>query len=123
MVRTSPPPVPWRDVVRFAVTVPAPLFQIPEPERPPPVILEQQIVAEILDADPHVHMRAKRLFGKLSTTALPPAVISARTARPSSGCRRRTTCPAASSRRMIEVIDVGCTWSRSPSEVAMPTLS
>ncbi|MGY1671630.1 FUSC family protein [Geodermatophilus sp. SYSU D00710] len=25
LVRTSPPPVPWRDVVRFAVTVPAPL--------------------------------------------------------------------------------------------------
>jgi uncharacterized membrane protein YccC len=24
-VRTTPPPVPWRDVVRFAVTVPAPL--------------------------------------------------------------------------------------------------
>jgi uncharacterized membrane protein YccC len=24
-VRTSPPPVPWRDVVRFAVTIPAPL--------------------------------------------------------------------------------------------------
>jgi uncharacterized membrane protein YccC len=25
LVRTSPPPIPWRDVVRFAVTVPAPL--------------------------------------------------------------------------------------------------
>ncbi|WP_245743340.1 FUSC family protein [Geodermatophilus poikilotrophus] len=25
LVRTTPPPVPWRDVVRFAVTVPAPL--------------------------------------------------------------------------------------------------
>jgi uncharacterized membrane protein YccC len=25
LVRTSPPPVPWRDVVRFAVTIPAPL--------------------------------------------------------------------------------------------------
>ncbi|PWW24901.1 putative membrane protein YccC [Geodermatophilus normandii] len=25
LVRTSPPPVPWRDVARFAVTVPAPL--------------------------------------------------------------------------------------------------
>ncbi|WP_245753335.1 FUSC family protein [Geodermatophilus ruber] len=25
LVRTSPPPVPWRDVVRFAITVPAPL--------------------------------------------------------------------------------------------------
>ncbi|MGY1623601.1 FUSC family protein [Geodermatophilus sp. SYSU D00965] len=25
LVRTTPPPVPWRDVVRFAVTIPAPL--------------------------------------------------------------------------------------------------
>ena len=25
LVRTTPPPIPWRDVVRFAVTVPAPL--------------------------------------------------------------------------------------------------
>jgi uncharacterized membrane protein YccC len=25
LVRTSPPPIPWRDVVRFAVTIPAPL--------------------------------------------------------------------------------------------------
>jgi uncharacterized membrane protein YccC len=25
LVRTSPPPIPWRDVIRFAVTVPAPL--------------------------------------------------------------------------------------------------
>ena len=24
-MRTTPPPVPWRDVVRFAVTMPAPL--------------------------------------------------------------------------------------------------
>ena len=25
LVRTTPPPVPWRDVIRFAVTIPAPL--------------------------------------------------------------------------------------------------
>jgi hypothetical protein len=25
LVRTTPPPIPWRDVVRFAVTIPAPL--------------------------------------------------------------------------------------------------
>ena len=40
---------------------------------------------------------------------LEASVISASTARPSSGCARRTTSPDASSRRTIEVTEVGCT--------------